>query len=108
MLTYHDQRFSTQTAHKTLNPIWNAVFDITITRGAHSEFVEAVCWDRDRFRKDYLGEFGLSIAEIFPDGAMRLDDPGNQVDRDFVMSQLRVAKVDSSHVEPQKARKHHW
>ena len=87
-----------------MNPVWNAVFDVTITQGAPSELVDAVCWDRDRFRKDYLGEFGLSIAEIFPDGAMSLDDPVNQVSCDFLMSQLRVAKMDPSDVEPQKAR----
>jgi phosphatidylserine decarboxylase len=79
VLTYNDHRFSTQCIHKTLNPVWNAVFDLTITQGSESEFIEAVCWDRDRFRKEYLGEFDLSIAELFSDGALSLDDPSNQV-----------------------------
>jgi phosphatidylserine decarboxylase len=64
---------------KTLNPVWNVVFDVALTPGAESELIEAVCWDRDRFRKDYLGEFGFSISELFARGARRLDDPENEV-----------------------------
>ena len=79
MLTYHDQKFSTETAHKTLNPIWNASFDLTISQGVESELLEAVCWDRDRFRKEYLGEFGISIAELFSEGVFSIDDPSNEV-----------------------------
>jgi len=83
VLTYNDQRYSTQAISKTVNPFWNAVFDVTITQGERSELIEAVCWDRDRFSKQYLGEFGLSIGEIFPDGAMSLEDPNNQVELTF-------------------------
>lgn len=79
MLTYNDQRFSTQTIHKTLNPNWNAVFDVTITHGAESELIEAVCWEKDLFRKYYLGEFGSSITELFSEGVLNLDDPNNEV-----------------------------
>lgn len=79
MLTYHDHKFSTQTVYKTLNPTWNAVFDLTITQSAESELIEGVCWDRDRFRKDYLGEFELTVGELFSEGVLSLDDPSNQV-----------------------------
>jgi phosphatidylserine decarboxylase len=79
VLTYNDQKFSTQTIPKTVNPNWNALFDITITEGAESALLEAICWDRDRFRKEYLGEFSLPIFELFTDGAMSLDDPANEV-----------------------------
>ena len=30
--------------------------------------LEAVCWDRDRFGKDYLGEFDVVVEEIFANG----------------------------------------
>jgi phosphatidylserine decarboxylase len=83
VLTFNDQRYSTQAISKTVNPTWNAVFDVTITQGERSEVIEAVCWDRDRFSKKYLGEFGLSIAEIFPDGVVSLYDPSNQVELMF-------------------------
>ena len=79
VLNYNDQKFSTQTASKTVNPIWNATFDLIISQSAESELLEAVCWDKDRFRKEYLGEFGLSIAEVFSEGVLSIDDPNNQV-----------------------------
>jgi len=41
--------------------------------------LEVVCWDQDRFRKEYLGEMGVSITELFSGGALSLDDPINQV-----------------------------
>ena len=79
MLSYNDQKFSTQTASKTVNPNWNVSFDVGITQGCASEVVEAVCWDRDRFRKEYLGEFCLNIYDLFPDGPLDLNDPENEV-----------------------------
>ena len=30
--------------------------------------LEAVCWDRDRFGKDYLGEFDVVVEDIFANG----------------------------------------
>lgn len=30
--------------------------------------LEAVCWDRDRFGKDYLGEFDVVVEDIFTNG----------------------------------------
>jgi phosphatidylserine decarboxylase len=78
-LTYNDQRFSTQTIYKTLAPVWNAVFDVAINPGLGSGVLEAVLWDRDRFKKDYLGEFSINLTDLFPNGALTLDDPTNEV-----------------------------
>jgi phosphatidylserine decarboxylase len=33
--------------------------------GVNSLLLDAVCWDKDRFGKDYLGEFDLALEEIF-------------------------------------------
>ena len=30
--------------------------------------MEIVCWDKDRFGKDYMGEFDLLIEELFANG----------------------------------------
>lgn len=30
--------------------------------------LEAICWDHDRFGKDYLGEFDIALEDIFADG----------------------------------------
>jgi phosphatidylserine decarboxylase len=59
--------------------VWNAVFDVTITQGAESTLLEGVCWDKDRFSKDYIGEFSSNIADLFSEGVHVLEDPNNQV-----------------------------
>lgn len=66
-MTLGDAKQSTPTISKTLNPEWNVSFEIPIV-GIESLLLEAVCWDRDRFGKDYLGEFDLAVEEIFSNG----------------------------------------
>lgn len=36
--------------------------------GLPSLVVDVVCWDKDRFGKDYMGEFALAVEEIFANG----------------------------------------
>jgi phosphatidylserine decarboxylase len=36
--------------------------------GINSLLLDCVCWDKDRFGKDYMGEFELALEEIFTDG----------------------------------------
>ena len=64
MITLGDARESTPTISKTLNPEWNVSFELPIT-GVQSLLLEAVCWDKDRFGKDYLGEFDVALEDIF-------------------------------------------
>lgn len=52
---------------KTLNPEWNQTFDLPVV-GVDSLLLEAVCWDKDRFGKDYMGEFDVAIEDIFASG----------------------------------------
>lgn len=30
--------------------------------------LEFICWDHDRFGKDYMGEFDIALEDIFADG----------------------------------------
>ncbi|KAK9477688.1 phosphatidylserine decarboxylase-domain-containing protein [Lipomyces japonicus] len=60
-----DARVSTQAISKTLNPQWNASFKIGLYH-VDSEFIlEGTVWDKDVFRKDYLGSFDISLEERF-------------------------------------------
>lgn len=52
---------------KTLNPKWNQTFDLPIS-GISSLLLEGVCWDKDRFSKDYMGEFDVALEDIFTNG----------------------------------------
>jgi phosphatidylserine decarboxylase len=38
--------------------------------GLHSVILEGVCWDKDRFGKDYMGEFDVMLEDIFSDGSI--------------------------------------
>ena len=67
VVTVGDARQSTPTVSKTVNPEWNVSFDLPIV-GTQSLLLEATCWDRDRFGKDYLGEFDIAVEEIFANG----------------------------------------
>jgi len=50
-----------------LNPKWNQTFDLPVS-GISSLLLEAVCWDKDRFSKDYMGEFDVALEDIFTNG----------------------------------------
>lgn len=52
---------------KTLNPEWNEQCDFPVNEIRHL-LLDVICWDKDRFGKDYLGEFDLALEEIFVDG----------------------------------------
>jgi hypothetical protein len=58
-------RESTPTISKTLNPDWNVTFELPISG---VPLLECVCWDRDRFGRDYMGEFDIPLEEIFAEG----------------------------------------
>lgn len=52
---------------KTLNPDWNEQCEFPVNDIRHL-LLDVICWDKDRFGKDYLGEFDLALEEIFADG----------------------------------------
>ncbi|KAH7149679.1 phosphatidylserine decarboxylase-domain-containing protein [Dactylonectria estremocensis] len=64
VLSLGDARITTHTEPKTLNPEWNVTEEIAIT-SVQNLVLDVICWDKDRFGKDYLGEFELALEEIF-------------------------------------------
>lgn len=69
VLTLGDAKESTTSISKTLEPTWNETFEMPIL-GAESLVLEVKCWDRDRFGKDYMGEFDVALEEMFANGSM--------------------------------------
>ncbi|KAF2453627.1 phosphatidylserine decarboxylase proenzyme [Lineolata rhizophorae] len=67
VLTLGDAKESTPVISKTLNPEWNQTVEMPIV-GSHSMLLEVVCWDKDRFGKDYMGEFDVGLDELFGSG----------------------------------------
>ncbi|EEH42085.2 phosphatidylserine decarboxylase proenzyme [Paracoccidioides lutzii Pb01] len=63
-----DARQSTPMVNKTLNPEWNVSFDLPIIG---VPLLECTCWDKDRFGKDYMGEFDIALEDIFSAGQIQ-------------------------------------
>lgn len=73
VLTLDDSKEATSAVYKTLNPEWNQTFEFPIL-SADSALLEVTCWDKDRFRKDYMGEFDVVLEELFH-GGMTMPEP---------------------------------
>ena len=58
---------STPIISKNLNPEWNVSFELPIG-GEQNLLLEVVCWDKDRFTNDYMGEFDVAVEDIFANG----------------------------------------
>ncbi|CAN9300316.1 phosphatidylserine decarboxylase proenzyme [Alternaria alternata] len=67
VLSLGDEKFTTPTINKQLNPEWNETLELPIL-GEQSLLLEVVCWDKDRFGKDYMGEFDVILEEQFQNG----------------------------------------
>lgn len=64
VLTCGDSRAVTHTVPKTLNPEWNVIEEVPVN-SYHSLLLGVTCWDKDRFGKDYLGEFDIILEDVF-------------------------------------------
>ncbi|KAH5115799.1 phosphatidylserine decarboxylase proenzyme [Parastagonospora nodorum] len=64
VLSLGDAKEATPTINKTLNPEWNTILDLPIV-GEQSLLLEVQCWDKDRFGKDYMGEFDVILEDQF-------------------------------------------
>ncbi|EHK45540.1 hypothetical protein TRIATDRAFT_151310 [Trichoderma atroviride IMI 206040] len=64
VVTLGDSRVVTHSVPKTLNPEWNVIEELPIS-SVQNLVLDVICWDKDRFGKDYLGEFDLALEEIF-------------------------------------------
>ena len=65
VVTLGTARQSTPSISKTLNPEWKVTFDLPISG---VPLLECICWDKDRFGKDYMGEFDIPVEDIFSNG----------------------------------------
>ncbi|KAL8357344.1 hypothetical protein RB598_002265 [Gaeumannomyces tritici] len=64
VLSCGDAKHVTHSVSKTLNPEWNEQCEFPIN-GVQNLLLDVCAWDKDRFGKDYMGEFDLALEEIF-------------------------------------------
>ncbi|KAF1933322.1 uncharacterized protein M421DRAFT_97499 [Didymella exigua CBS 183.55] len=62
-----DAKQATPTINKTLNPEWNTTLELPVV-DEQSLLLEATCWDKDRFGKDYMGDFDVILEDVFQHG----------------------------------------
>lgn len=62
--TLGDSRINTHSVPKNLNPEWNVTETFPIN-SVQCLLLDIICWDKDRFGKDYLGEFDVALEDIF-------------------------------------------
>ncbi|KAF1944024.1 phosphatidylserine decarboxylase proenzyme [Clathrospora elynae] len=67
VLTLGDAKEATPAINKTLNPEWNQTLELPIV-DEQSLLLEVCCWDKDRFGKDYMGEFDVILEDQFLNG----------------------------------------
>ncbi|KKA30642.1 hypothetical protein TD95_004215 [Thielaviopsis punctulata] len=66
VLSLGESRITTHSVPKSLNPEWSVSGSMPVN-SLHSLVLDVICWDKDRFGRDYMGEFDLALEEIFAD-----------------------------------------
>lgn len=88
VVTLGDARIVTHSVAKTLNPDWNVIQELPVN-SINSLVLDVICWDKDRFGKDYMGEFDLALEEIFQ------NDKPEQEPRWYPLKSKRSGKKSS-------------
>ncbi|KAK0103918.1 hypothetical protein ONS96_005025 [Cadophora gregata f. sp. sojae] len=91
VLTLGDSKNATQSVPKTLNPEWNVTVQMPVNN-VSALLLDCVCWDKDRFGKDYLGEFDLALEDIFTGDKVEIEPQW------FTLSSKRTGGKKSSNV----------
>jgi len=53
--------------------------------------LECICWDHDRFGKDYMGEFDIALEDIFQDGQIT-----QEVGMESIVCEERLANANGT------------
>lgn len=72
VVTLGDATETTPTINKSLNPEWNTTLELPIV-DEQSLLLEVYCWDKDRFGKDYMGQFDVILEDQFLNGQTQQD-----------------------------------
>jgi phosphatidylserine decarboxylase len=79
VLALGDSKQATGTMQKTLNPEWNQTLEFPVV-SADCALLRVVCWDKDRFKKDYMGEFDVAVEDIFHAGVTTPDSKWHRLE----------------------------
>ncbi|RKP22776.1 C2 domain-containing protein, partial [Syncephalis pseudoplumigaleata] len=87
-LRFGSTKCQSKTIKKSLNPVWNEVFDLPIKPGRMTPIINITIWDKDTFGRDYIGELSIPLTHLFTRNCptqshdegqpLDFDDPRNQ------------------------------
>ncbi|KAF9349970.1 hypothetical protein BGX26_011824 [Mortierella sp. AD094] len=81
-LSIGGHKFTTNVVRKSLNPVWDAPFDIELEAQSLPDQITLMFWDKDRWgRDDYLGTVYIPFdtPSLWSDAAPKhFDDPQNE------------------------------
>ncbi|KAI8391800.1 C2 domain-containing protein [Radiomyces spectabilis] len=86
VMRINEKKYTTKVIKQTLDPVWDAEFDIPIHPGKLPVLVNFTVWDKDTFGRDFLGDVNIPFKNVFDrnaggvsDGLARhYKDPENQ------------------------------
>jgi phosphatidylserine decarboxylase len=61
-------RYSTQAIPKSNDPVWNGNFLIPLKGWFHNSSIVVILWNKERFRKEYIGEVAINVYDLFKEG----------------------------------------
>ncbi|KAK9367025.1 phosphatidylserine decarboxylase-domain-containing protein [Lipomyces kononenkoae] len=93
VIVFDDFKATTQAIPKTLNPEWNAVFDVPLYPAESEYIIEGTLWDKDRFSKQYLGNFDISVVEKFSENEAKVIDNDENEPRWYSLYSARAKKT---------------
>ncbi|CEG70822.1 hypothetical protein RMATCC62417_06647 [Rhizopus microsporus] len=74
MLCLDHKKYKTKAIEQTLDPEWNAHFDIKVAPKKTPTLLSFTVWDKDTFGRDFLGELTIPFKNIFDRNAHGLSD----------------------------------
>ncbi|KAK9243848.1 phosphatidylserine decarboxylase-domain-containing protein [Lipomyces tetrasporus] len=93
VIVLDDFKATTQSIPKTLNPEWNAVFNVGLYPTDSEYILEGTLWDKDRFSKDYLGSFDISLIENFNQSNVKVVDKDENEPQWYPLYSSRARKT---------------
>ncbi|KAI9593588.1 C2 domain-containing protein [Syncephalis fuscata] len=58
-------KHQSKTIKKTLDPVWNEVFELPIKPGRMTPAINVTIWDKDTIGRDYMGEITIPLQHLF-------------------------------------------
>ena len=78
ILSLNGRKRTTDVIQKSENPTWNQTFEFELCNDEIASTLEVTCWVKDRFKKEYLGEAGFFLLDIFANAKYMLSDNSNE------------------------------